>query len=532
MIHIKKYILTLAALFAMTVGAWADEVTIGDPNATTSNGYLPSYTLYDYSLTQQIYTADEIGMEGTITALTMWLQNTSSYARNYKIYMKEVYMSAFATNTDWVSMTDDDLVATGTLDNGIGTFAAKKFTLTKPFVYSGEGNLLICFADVTGDWSSGAYSNAMAANGNQAMYVYRDGTAYDVTTPGVNGTMLSVKSVVRLDIISTDTKVTINDDKNEATFEMPANDIEITYNVKRDMRVDVNAVMPSYIRMETTQANGIRPVDETQMHPKVTDVIDAENPVELVEYTDFIPKLQKLADDGETWNDVETISIGTFRMLIIGNKEGHYADTTYTNVYKLYLPYEVTVPAGEYATFYKDDNICVDPEASENARLYTIESISNEEIVLSGKLDIVPANTPMLVYNAGQEEKTYLLIPTDEDADEVTAAPEFKGTLKAMTLDASDDEKSVYAFNGLQFVFVKYAINIAANKGWLEIPTGNMPAARALSIVFGDATGVGDELKVENGEHATWYTLDGRKLDNMPAKKGIYIMNGKKVVIK
>ena len=46
-------------------------------------------------------------------------------------------------------------------------------------------------------------------------------------------------------------------------------------------------------------------------------------------------------------------------------------------------------------------------------------------------------------------------------------------------------------------------------------------------------TGVNGELRVENGEMATatWYTLDGRKLDKMPAKKGIFIKNGKKVVV-
>ena len=29
-----------------------------------------------------------------------------------------------------------------------------------------------------------------------------------------------------------------------------------------------------------------------------------------------------------------------------------------------------------------------------------------------------------------------------------------------------------------------------------------------------------------------WYSLDGRKLDAKPAKKGLYIRGGKKVIIK
>lgn len=36
-----------------------------------------------------------------------------------------------------------------------------------------------------------------------------------------------------------------------------------------------------------------------------------------------------------------------------------------------------------------------------------------------------------------------------------------------------------------------------------------------------------------NGKEAgAWYTLDGRKLNGMPTVKGMYINNGKKVVIK
>ena len=31
---------------------------------------------------------------------------------------------------------------------------------------------------------------------------------------------------------------------------------------------------------------------------------------------------------------------------------------------------------------------------------------------------------------------------------------------------------------------------------------------------------------------SAWYTLDGRKLDGKPTKSGVYIREGKKVVIK
>ena len=48
-------------------------------------------------------------------------------------------------------------------------------------------------------------------------------------------------------------------------------------------------------------------------------------------------------------------------------------------------------------------------------------------------------------------------------------------------------------------------------------------------VIKQQATGIGS---VENGEGAddTWYSIDGKKLNGEPTKKGIYIRNGKKVV--
>jgi hypothetical protein len=49
----------------------------------------------------------------------------------------------------------------------------------------------------------------------------------------------------------------------------------------------------------------------------------------------------------------------------------------------------------------------------------------------------------------------------------------------------------------------------------------------------GDITSIG-EIDMETGEFdfSGWYTLDGVKLSGKPSTKGIYINNGKKVVIK
>jgi hypothetical protein len=98
-----------------------------------------------------------------------------------------------------------------------------------------------------------------------------------------------------------------------------------------------------------------------------------------------------------------------------------------------------------------------------------------------------------------------------------------------MTIAASTETQNNYACNGKAFVYVKGAISADANKAWLEIPA-SANGARQLKIVFADATGIGavSGLPADNGD---WYDLNGRKIAK-PTKKGVYIMNGRKVVVK
>jgi surface protein len=56
----------------------------------------------------------------------------------------------------------------------------------------------------------------------------------------------------------------------------------------------------------------------------------------------------------------------------------------------------------------------------------------------------------------------------------------------------------------------------------------------SLSSLFGGngTTGVNDAMKTAEPNGETWYDMNGRRLQGKPARKGIYILNGKKVVIK
>ena len=327
--------------------------------------------------------------------------------------------------------------------------------------------------------------------------------------------------------------VAISDDKTEATIKMPQYDVTATYTIKRDMTVDVAGEMADRIRIQMVD-NAFQAVDATQMNPVVKDNLETNSPVTLTETTDYTLQLQKQSDtNADQWNDVTALSVGNFRYKITG--AGNYSGFCYSEEFALYQGYEVTVPAGEYVTFYKDEALTLN-EGTTDAQLYTITEVNETAATatLSDILTVAPANTPLLVKNNGTEEKTFLLIPT-ETTNTVTVANEIKGSTAATTIAASTTTQNNYAFNGKEFVWVKDALDIPANKAWLEI--GSTPAAgsRTVKLVFGNSlTGIEGVAadKAEADGNGNWYDLNGRKLNSKPTTKGVYINNGRKVVIK
>lgn len=108
---LSRAIMTLfLTLFACFTTVSADEVTIGD-GGTNSSSSFPTNSYYNYSLTQQIYTAAELGKAGYLESIAFYSSKSST--RNLDIYMVHTDKSSFSSGTDWVSVTADDLVFSG-----------------------------------------------------------------------------------------------------------------------------------------------------------------------------------------------------------------------------------------------------------------------------------------------------------------------------------------------------------------------------------------------------------------------------------
>lgn len=336
--------------------------------------------------------------------------------------------------------------------------------------------------------------------------------------------------------------LTLNEAKTEASFAMPAFDATADYELVRDMSIQMTATMGDgtdgvrYRVKKAQQGEGYEPADLNMM--QVLALVAVNDGIEQKALTlnqDYFCRIYKLDEqtlqpegDGVTLYDFD-FAPGLYALKAFAQNGSDYdGETALSNTFKLFQGYEIEVAAGEYATFFKDEPLYVEDE---DAELYTITDVNGDKATAT-ELTTAPAYTPLLVKNTSEETKTILLIPTtDRTPDDVTKYVGFVGTTIPTEIAASDDIFNRYAFNGLQFVWVKNVIAIAANKCWLEVPVEGGRNALALRIVSGnEATGIGSVLNRSAADE--WYDLSGRKLTRKPTVKGVYINNGRKVVIK
>ena len=168
---------------------------------------------------------------------------------------------------------------------------------------------------------------------------------------------------------------------------------------------------------------------------------------------------------------------------------------------------------------------------SVRAYIATYDS-ENDVMRLTNKTKI-PANTGVLIFS--NSALTNQSIPvTSESTDDVTSN-KLMAVSSAMTLNAAegDNENYVLAIEGGKAVFQLVKTNSAsmsAGQAYLQIPKRTSDA-RSLRIVFDDeTTGVADVRGKMEDVRGDFFNLQGQRVDT--PKKGLYIVNGKKVVIK
>ena len=117
----------------------------------------------------------------------------------------------------------------------------------------------------------------------------------------------------------------------------------------------------------------------------------------------------------------------------------------------------------------------------------------------------------------------------------------FIGNFSPVTLKGGDDETDLYLGGNNKLYWPSSDKPMNSFRAYFHVDLSNPSGggqAPELKIVlnFGEdenTTAINEHESHESHElSGAWYSLDGRKLDGKPTQKGLYIVNGKKVVIK
>ena len=183
------------------VANFIQAIEIGTDYST--HNYLPTYNYYNYSMTEQIYTANEIGMAGTISSIAFYNEGAEK-TRTLDFYLKATDKTSFSSKTDWVTVSASEKVFSGEV-----TFAANVWTFvnfTTPFEYDGMSNLVLVVDDNSGEYTTSPHLACSVFNGEgtQSIYIYSDGTNYNPASPTTsqssNYATLSVKNHIMMGI--------------------------------------------------------------------------------------------------------------------------------------------------------------------------------------------------------------------------------------------------------------------------------------------------------------------------------------------
>ena len=200
------------------------------------------------------------------------------------------------------------------------------------------------------------------------------------------------------------------------------------------------------------------------------------------------------------------------------------------------LGYNATVPAG--------------------VEVYNAEGVEGgyvSLVKLAGKGEVIPANTPVILYRTdGETSKTFTY--TTDSATSVPTETVLGGSLyqKYVKCEKNMDYYKLMIKGGEAKMYWMYKefdengtygeddalkgtnegghIKCSANKIYMALPSQHQAASYGMRFVTPGATDI-DEVNGEDCMVKTIYDLQGRKLDEI-TEPGFYIVNGKKILVK
>ena len=140
---------------------------------------------------------------------------------------------------------------------------------------------------------------------------------------------------------------------------------------------------------------------------------------------------------------------------------------------------------------------------------------------------------PTLFYCANKLPAKLKFTPNANAATRVTAWEKFKGTTGPKDMRGYIN---VYVLNGIGDFFLADIDpddhTLKAHRCYVDLGNVSGAAPARLHIIGGEETAIDRTRTDSMAGDGKWFSLDGRRIDGKPTRKGFYINGGRKVVIK
>lgn len=176
--------------------------------------------------------------------------------------------------------------------------------------------------------------------------------------------------------------------------------------------------------------------------------------------------------------------------------------------------------------------------------------IPSVNIVTAVPITYLPKDMPVILTSGANESNGIYVVPKSSETESISDVDRNRNLLKMTPAGGLEVENGeVYVFYdkvegnneiGTGEFVLALAGTIPAGRFYIDnpnyTPTGVQGAPARLRIIFGEST-VSGITELQNDEstesqNGAWYSIDGRRLNGKPSAKGLYIVDGKKVMVK
>ena len=188
----------------------------------------------------------------------------------------------------------------------------------------------------------------------------------------------------------------------------------------------------------------------------------------------------------------------------------------------------VTVASSGFSTHCYQYPLDLD-QLDEDVKAYIVTNVSGTDITFKRIKGTIKGGVPFILYGTAGEHTLY----TAASSTNVPEGNMLVGTLTPKYIETTDGSYTNFGLKNGKFVKAANGV-IGANKAYLPILTSYLAGSREFGFIFDDEDVTGIE-SISNTSEATkanreYYNLNGQRVAN--PSKGVYIVNGKKVIIK